>query len=142
MELKPTILLVEDNEEDAFLLQRALRRHNVDCLLQIAPDGEVAIDYLAGNGKYADRAQFPWPALMLLDLKLPCVHGFDVLTWLTAQPPAQRVRTIVLTSSGEDRDRERAEQFGIESYFEKPPGAEVIASVLKALEPSCSPAAK
>jgi CheY-like chemotaxis protein len=133
MESKPTILLVEDNEEDAFLLQRALRLHKIDCGLQIATDGEVAIDYLAGNGKYGDRSQYPFPTLMLLDLKLPCVHGFDVLAWITAQPAAQNMRTmqtIVLTSSGEDRDREKAEQFGVRSYFLKPPTAELIAEVV------------
>jgi CheY-like chemotaxis protein len=142
MDPKPTILLVEDNEEDAFLLQRAFRIHKIECALQFAEDGEAAIDYLAGNGKFADRAQHPIPTLMLLDLKLPYVNGFEVLTWLAAQPPGQQVRTIILTSSGEDRDRDRAEEFGVHSYFTKPPSSELIAAVAKVLEASCSPAAK
>ena len=142
MDSKPTILLVEDNEEDAFLLQRALRRHKIDCTLHIAEDGEAAIDYLAGQGKFADRAQYAHPALVLLDLKLPYVHGFEVLEWITAQSPALLARTIILTSSGEDRDRERTEQLGVRSYFVKPPTDELIAAVTKVLEASCSPAAK
>lgn len=141
MEPKPTILLVEDNDEDAFLLRRAFRQHNVDCALQVAEDGEAAIDYLAGNGKFADRAVFPVPALMLLDLKLPYVHGFEVLAWLAAQARSQQVRTIILTSSGEDCDRERAEQFGVQWYFVKPPTAELVATVLKELETIGSDAA-
>jgi CheY-like chemotaxis protein len=141
MEAKPTILLVEDNPEDAFLLRRALRMHQIDCNLQHAEDGEAAIDYLAGNGQYADRTQHPVPVLMLLDLKLPYVHGFEVLAWLATQP-ATSMRTIILTSSGEDFDREKAEAFGIQSYFLKPPSAELIAAVVKVLEPSCSAVGK
>jgi CheY-like chemotaxis protein len=142
MEPKPTILLVEDNEEDAFILQRALRLAKIECSLQFAEDGEAAIDYLAGNGKYADRTQHPIPVLMLLDLKLPYVNGFEVLAWLATQPEWQNLRTIVLTSSGEERDRERVEQFGVRSYFLKPPTSELTAAVAKVLETSCSPAAK
>jgi CheY-like chemotaxis protein len=142
MDPKPTILLVEDNEEDAFLLQRALRRASIDCSLQHATDGEVAIDYLSGNGKYADRSQHPLPTLMLLDLKMPYVNGFEVLEWLATRPDLSHVRTIILTSSGEERDRERAEHFGVQSYFVKPPTPELMAAVLKFLEATCSPAVK
>ena len=142
MDPKPTILLVEDNEEDAFLLQRALRRASIDCSLQFAVDGEAAIAYLSGTGQYADRAQYPLPVLMLLDLKLPYVNGFEVLEWLATRPELQGQRTIILTSSGEERDRARAEQLGIRSYFEKPPTPELMAAVAKVLEASCSPVAK
>lgn len=142
MEPKPTLLLVEDNEEDAFLLRRALRQHQIECLLQVAEDGEAAIDYLAGNGKYADRAQFPLPTLVLLDLKLPYVHGFEVLTWITRQTSPPSYRIIILTSSGEDCDRERAQQFGVRWYFVKPPTPELMAEVAKALEATGSPAGR
>jgi CheY-like chemotaxis protein len=142
MESTPTILLVEDNEEDVFLLQRALRRHKIDCALHVAEDGEAAIDYLAGNAKFADRTAYPLPTLMLLDLKLPYVHGLEVLEWVAAHLPSQIARTIVLTSSGEDRDRERVERFGVRRYFEKPPSDELLAAVAKSLEPSLSRAAE
>jgi CheY-like chemotaxis protein len=139
-DLKPTILLVEDNEEDAFLLRRALQRENVECSLQLAEDGQEAIEYLGGTGKYADRIAFPWPALVLLDLKLPYVHGFEVLAWIGTQPACKDLRIIILTSSDEERDRERAEPFGVCGYFIKPPSRDLVSAVAKMLEAESTPA--
>jgi CheY-like chemotaxis protein len=133
-EATPTILLVEDNEEDAFLLRRALRIQKIECALQAAEDGQQAIEYLDGTGKYSDRSAFPLPSLVLLDLKLPYVHGFEVLEWLASQPALKELPIIILTSSGEDADRERAERFGIRSYFTKPPNAELVGAIRKTLQ--------
>jgi CheY-like chemotaxis protein len=141
-ELKPTILLVEDNEEDAFLLRRAIQKAGVECSLQLAEDGQQAIEYLGGTGKYADRATYPFPALVLLDLKLPYVHGFEVREWMATQPACRDLRVIILTSSGEERDRDMAEQFGIRAYFIKPPSRELIAKVVKTLQEVTAPAAQ
>lgn len=131
---EPTILLVEDNDEDAFLLRRALRLEKIACHLQVAQDGQEAIEYLDGVGQYADRTKFPFPQLVLLDLKLPYVHGFEVLAWTVTQPACKDLRIIILTSSGEERDRDKAAQFGIKSYFIKPPSKELTATVAKALQ--------
>lgn len=131
---KPTILLVEDNDEDVFLLRRALKKGNVDCTLHTAEDGEEAINYLRGTGKYVDRSAFPMPSLVLLDLKLPYVNGFEVLAWTATQPSCKDLRIIILTSSGEESDRGKAEEFGIAEYFLKPPTHELIATVAKALQ--------
>lgn len=131
---EPTILLVEDNDEDAFLLRRALRLEKISCQLHVAQDGQEAIEYLDGVGPYADRAKFPFPNLVLLDLKLPYVHGFEVLAWTATQPACKDLRIIILTSSGEERDRDKADQFGIKSYFIKPPTKELTAAVAKALQ--------
>lgn len=139
---KPTLLLVEDNEEDAFLLRRALRLEKVECTLHVAEDGQEAIEYLEGTGKYADRTAYPTPNLVLLDLKLPYVHGFEVLAWVATQPACKDLRIIILTSSGEDRDREKAEQFGIKSYFTKPPTKELVATVVKTLQEIMASASK
>ena len=138
MDIKPTILLVEDNEEDAFIAQRALRLAKIECSVQIAEHGEAAIDYLAGRGKYADRMLHPIPVLMLLDLKMPYLNGFEVLAWIATQPELRSMRTIILTSSGEERDRDRAEQFGIKLYFLKPPTPQLMVTIAKELEASCS----
>jgi CheY-like chemotaxis protein len=129
----PTILLVEDNEEDAFLLRRALRRGNVKCSLQVAEDGQEAIEYLGGTGKYSDRDAYPAPSVVLLDLKLPYVHGFEVLAWAATQPTCRDLPIILLTSSGEAPDRAKAKQFGIRSYFIKPPSADLIVAVIASL---------
>lgn len=129
----PTILLIEDNEEDAFLLRRALRRENVKCSLQVAEDGQEAIEYLGGTGKYSDRDAYPPPSLVLLDLKLPYVHGFEVLAWAATQPACRDLPIIILTSSGEAPDRAKAAQFGIRSYFVKPPSPDLIVAVIASL---------
>lgn len=139
IEQKPTILLVEDNEEDAFLLRRALRLEKVECTLHVAEDGQEAIEYLDGTGKYADRGNYPFPHLVLLDLKLPYVHGFEVLAWVATQPACKDLKIIILTSSGEERDREKARQFGIKTYFIKPPTKELVATVVKTLQEVCPP---
>ena len=137
MEQKPTILLVEDNEEDAFLLRRALRLEKVECSLHVAEDGQEAIEYLGGTGKYSDRTKYPFPNLVLLDLKLPYVHGFEVLAWVATQPACKDLRIIILTSSGEERDRDKAVQFGIKTYFIKPPTKDLVATVVKTLQEVC-----
>ena len=141
-ESNPAILLVEDNDEDVFLLRRALRKEHVDCELQTADDGEVAIEYLGGVGKYADRALHPFPSLVLLDLKLPYVNGFEVLAWIATQPWCRDLRIIILTSSGEEPDRAKAAQFGIREYFLKPPTSKLVAEVVKTLEEINSNASK
>ena len=141
-QLQPTILLVEDNDEDVFLLRRALRKASVSCSLQVATDGEEAIDYLAGRGVFADRSSHPLPSLVLLDLKLPYVNGFEVLAWITTQSAYKDLRVIILTSSGEEPDRAKAELFGIREYFLKPPTAELIARVAQAVQAITSGAAK
>jgi CheY-like chemotaxis protein len=138
----PTVLLVEDNEEDAFLLQRALRQERIDCDLHVVEDGEEAIEYLSGRGRFADRTLHPLPSVMLLDLKLPCLNGFDVLEWLATQPAFKDLRTFILTSSGEDRDREKAAQFGVRWYFVKPPSRDLIEEFTKVLRETCTAPAK
>src|SRR4051794_15355706 len=83
--LSNTILVVDDNEDDVFALRRALKKANIANPQQIAIHGQDAVDYLSGKGKYADRAQFPLPFLIFLDLKMPFRDGFEVLTWLRTQ---------------------------------------------------------
>src|SRR5580765_1118826 len=96
-----TILQVKDDSNDVFFLQHALNKMGVTNPVQIASDGQEAIDYLCGADKFADRRKFPLPCLVLLDLKLPFVMGLDVLRWIRKQPgPALPV--IILTASAED----------------------------------------
>src|SRR4029077_4123397 len=98
-----TILQVEDDPNDVFLFQHAMKKAGVTNPVQVASDGQQAIDYLQGAGKFADRTKYPFPCLVLLDLKLPCVMGWDVLKWIRQQPGAA-VTVLMLTASGEDAD--------------------------------------
>jgi CheY-like chemotaxis protein len=115
-----TILLVEDNNDDVMLLRRAFQRAAVANPLHTVGDGEAAMHYLAGEGAWADRRQYPLPALLLLDLKLPRYSGFEVLAWLQTQPGLSRLITIILTSSPQTADIIRAYDLGANSYLVKP----------------------
>ena len=109
-----TILLVEDNQSDVFLVERAFHKAKVPHLLQVVEDGEQAVAYLSGAGPYADRSRFPLPVFVLLDLKLPRKSGFEVLEWLRRQPAIRRVPVVVLTSSNHLEDVEPRLRFGSE----------------------------
>ena len=120
IDFKPTILLVEDNEEDAFLLRRALRLEKVDCTLHVAEDGQEAIEYLGASGKYTNREQYPFPNLVLLDLKLPKLSGLEVLERLRADERTKTLPVVILTSSDEERDILGSYDLGANSYVRKP----------------------
>src|ERR1041384_5062017 len=115
-----TILLVEDNPDDVFFMQRAVKAAAVQNPLQIAVDGQEAIDYLAGAGKFSDRAAFPLPCLMLLDLKLPRKTGHDVLRWVREREDLASVIVIALTTSRESNDIAEAYRLCVNAYVVKP----------------------
>lgn len=129
-----TILLVEDDPNDANLLQRAVGKRARNCRLQHALDGETAINYLSGEGPYADRLQHPLPQIVLLDLKLPRKSGFDVLDWLKRQPRLRNLPVIVLSSSDEPQDMRRAYAAGANSYLVKPPHYTGLAAMVEKIE--------
>ena len=113
------ILIVEDREDDILLIRRAFDRASVPNPIQIVRDGEEAIAYLIGEGKYSNRDEYPLPVLVLLDLKLPRKDGFEVLSWLRCQPGISSLPVVVLTSSNQIRDVNRAYQLGANSFFVK-----------------------
>jgi CheY-like chemotaxis protein len=128
------ILLVEDDPNDVLLLERAFRRAGVAYPLSIVNDGDQALDFLLGSGKYQDRLKFPLPDLVLLDLKLPRRSGHEVLRWLRNQPGLRRLPVIVLTSSKESRDVSEAYDEGANSYLVKPPTVELLIQMVAQLE--------
>src|ERR1043166_289751 len=99
-----TILVVEDSPTDVFLLRLAFAQAQLKALLHFVADGEEAIKYLRREGRYADRNTHAWPDLMLLDLKLPRIDGFDVLDWVRKQPGLNHLPVIIFTSSGLQKD--------------------------------------
>ena len=114
------ILLVEDNYNDVLLIQRAFRKAKIAPPMSIVSDGDEAVAYLSKRGKYADSEQYPVPLLILLDLKLPRRSGLEVLAWIRQQPELKRLLVVMLTSSQESTDLNRAYDLGINSYLVKP----------------------
>jgi len=128
-----TILQVEDDPNDVFLLQHAMTKAGVANPVQVVTDGRQAIDYLKGAGKFADRETFPFPGLMLLDLKLPYVMGLDVLRWVRDQ--TETVLTVVmLTASGEEADIVAAYRLGANGFLVKPSEASKLQDMVKAIK--------
>src|SRR5687767_14310251 len=115
--MKP-ILQVEDDPNDAFLLQHAMKRIGMTHPVQVASDGQEAIDYVRGSGKFADREKFPMPCLVLLDLKLPYVMGLDVLKCIRKEPGAV-LPVIILTASAENTDMATAYRLGANAFLTK-----------------------
>jgi CheY-like chemotaxis protein len=114
------ILLVEDNPDDEALTMRALKQSKLANEIIITRDGNEALEFLFGTGKYEGRDVATTPAVVLLDLKLPKLSGLEVLERLRADPRTKLVPVVVLTSSSEDEDMLRSYQLGANSYVRKP----------------------
>ena len=115
-----TILLAEDNEDHVLLIKRAFLQARLLNPIQVVGDGVEAIAYLNGSGKYADRAAYPMPGLLLLDLKMPNKDGFQVMEWIRSQPALRDLRVVVLTTSDHIFDVRRAYELGANSFLTKP----------------------
>lgn len=128
-----TILLVEDDPNDVLAIQRAFRKANLSNPLQAVGDGEQAVAYLSGQGIYADRERYPLPVLVLLDLKMPRMSGLEVLAWLRQQQGLNRLPVVVITSSRENPDINRAYELGANSYLAKPVAFDTLTEMVKTL---------
>lgn len=128
-----TILLADDNPDDALLMKLAFRKAGIINPIQVVKDGTEAIEYLKGEGAYSNRKRFPFPSLLLLDLKMPRLSGFEVLSWIRAQPGLKRLVVIVLTHSNESPDINRAHDLGANSYLVKPSNFNSFVEMVKSL---------
>lgn len=126
------ILLVDDNEDDVFIMQTVFRKVGISNPVQVLKNGEEAIHYLSGEGAYADRERFPIPTVILLDLNMPRVNGFEVLSWIRQQPTLKRIIVEVITASSRPGDVERAFDAGANSYFIKPSRMEELIEMMSA----------
>jgi len=129
-----SILIVEDNPDDLFILKWAFTRAGTPNELHHVENGQQAIDYLAGIGPYHDRSIHPLPSLILLDLKLPMKHGLEVLAWIRQQPAFRGTIVVILTSSSEDKDVSRAYDLGANAFLVKPTSAETLTEIVRALD--------
>ena len=133
MNEKKTILLVDDSENDLFLMRTAFKKAELNSPLQEVNNGEEAIAYLKGEGRYSDRNQFPLPTVMILDLNMPMKNGFDVLDWVRTQPALKRMSIIILTASMRMEDVKRAFDLGANSFLVKPATVEELIVMIRCL---------
>lgn len=124
------VLLVEDNEDDVFLMQRAWKKAGVTRKLEVAKDGQAAVEFLeAAMEKTQDL-----PCLILLDLKMPRVPGLEVLSWIRKQAGLSKLPVVILTASSAVKDIEAAYELGANSYFAKPASSDELCELAKLLD--------
>ena len=134
MDAGQVILVVEDDPNDILLIQRAFGKARILNPVRTASNGDEAVAYLSGEGPFADREAYPFPVLVLLDLKLPRRSGLEVLGWIRSQPGLKRLPIVVLTSSKQSIDINRAYDLGANSYLVKPVGFDSLLELVKSLE--------
>src|SRR5678815_3906678 len=115
-----TVLLAEDNEDDAHLVQLAMTRASIRQPMQHVCDGVEVVEYLCAKGRYADREKFPFPRVLITDLKMPRMNGFEVLEWLSRHPECSVIPSVVLSASAHEADVDQAYSLGASAYFRKP----------------------
>jgi CheY-like chemotaxis protein len=116
-----TVLLVEDDLNDVFLVKRAFKMAQLPTPLKVVTDGEEAIDYLRGEGKYADRRLHPIPKLIVMDIKMPRKTGLEVLQWVKHHDgPLRRIPVVIVSFSENPADINRAYELGANAYMVKP----------------------
>ena len=121
MDTKPfTVLLVEDDLNDIFLVKRAFKMARIQNPLQVVTDGEEAMNYMLGAGKYADRATYPLPKLIVMDIKMPRRTGFEVLEWVKRDQLLRRIPIVIVSSSDNPADINHAYESGVNAYMVKP----------------------
>ena len=128
-----TVLLVEDDLNDIFLVKRAFKRAEIPNPLQVVTDGVEAQAYLQGVGKYADRQQHPLPRLIVMDIKMPRKTGFEVLEWIKTDGTLKRIPVIIVSSSDNVQDINRAYELGANAYMIKPMDFRSVESLFQSI---------
>ncbi len=134
MKQESSILLADDSEDDLMLMKMAYKQSGLTHPLHSVNGGVQAIAYLHGDGAFADRTRYPLPSLLLLDLNMPIKSGFEVLSWVRSQPGLRRLPVVLLTTSDEPADINRAYDLGVNSYAVKPAAFGGLLDLLKRLE--------
>ena len=129
----PTILVVDDDPADQFLVQEAMKVANLNYNLRLVSDGDEALDYLFGRGRYSDRFKAPRPDLILLDLNMPRFSGRQVARAIKSNPYLKKIPIVVLTTSSLDDDLDELYSIGVNSYMRKPANFDEFTAALKDL---------
>jgi len=129
----PVILVVDDSKNDELLMRVAFERAGFIHPVRFALDGDEAIAYLRGDGRYCDRTSFPMPTVVLMDLNMPRKNGFEVLAWIRQQPAFKRLHVYVLSASNRPEDIDRAYDLGANSFLVKPSNLDRLVQVAKDL---------
>jgi CheY-like chemotaxis protein len=124
------ILVAEDDPTDAYFFERAFRRAGLPVALHFVSDGQEVRDYLQGAGYFADRARYPLPQVVLLDLHMPRMDGFEVLDWIRHQPQLAKLEVVIFSSSEAARDMNRAHRLGANFYMVKPHSMEELMALV------------
>jgi CheY-like chemotaxis protein len=132
-EQKITVVIAEDDEDDIMLLENALQAIACEHTIRIVRDGRELLDYLKGEGKYEDRKRYPFPNVLILDIKMPRLSGLDVLRWLSRHPECSVMPTIVFSASDMEQDIRQAYQLGASAYFVKPMAFQNLKEVLRSM---------
>ena len=127
------ILLVEDDLNDQFLMERTFKRLGKANPLRIVSDGKQAVEYLEGIGEYANREEHPLPGLILMDLKMPRMNGFEVLEWLRENPELRKIPVVIMSSSSIHGDVNKAYELGANAYMIKPVGVPALERLIRTL---------
>jgi CheY-like chemotaxis protein len=128
-----TILIAEDDENDALLFQTACEKEQIEHGLRFVQDGQLVIDYLNGKPPFDNRSSFPWPDLLVLDLKMPRLDGFDVLKWVRQSRVLNHMAIVVLSGSSLDKDKDRATELGANKFYVKPAGLDELRQLVRDL---------
>ena len=120
--MKPdfNILLVDDDENDVLLIKRALQKNEINNLVRVVSDGEEAVSYLLRRPPFDDRDKFPYPDVIITDIKMPRRNGLELLQWVKENPIYRVTPTMVLSSSKDTQDIKQAFYLGASAYFVKP----------------------
>jgi CheY-like chemotaxis protein len=134
MSHEQVILYAEDEETDAFFVERAFKQAGINERIMVVPSGKAAIEYLSGGGEYADRTRHPLPCLVLLDLNMPGLSGLEVLKWIRSTPGICTLVVLMLTSSNQDADIHSAYTQGANGYLVKPGDIGAIIPMARAIK--------
>ena len=126
------ILLVEDDEDYALILQSAMKAIGWRNPIRIVHNGKEAVQYLNGEGKYSDREAWPFPSVMFVDVKMPLANGFEVLRWMRNHPECSVVPTMMLSTSDDEKDVRLASELGASAYVMKPADTDDLKGMLQA----------